>query len=55
MKVKDLIEQLSKMPQDLEVWIQYYPEDIAIIRHCSQVTWQGGKRAQLDNYEEGHE
>lgn len=52
MKVKELIEKLSTMPQNAEVWMQYYPEDRSIVRNCGSFEWQGVTRVQIDNYKE---
>lgn len=52
MKVKELIEKLSTMPQDMDVWMQVYDEWTYTVKNCEVVTLRGKTYVQIDNYVE---
>ena len=52
MNVKELIEKLSTMPQDMDVWMQVYDDCTYTVKNCEVVTLRGKTYVQIDNYVE---
>ena len=52
MKVKELIEKLSAMPQDMDVWMQVYDDCTYTVKNCDLIEFRNKKIVQIDNYVE---
>ncbi len=52
MKVKELIEKLKEMPQDMEVWMQVYDDWTYTVKDVEVVKRRSLEFVQIDNFKE---